>query len=143
MSNYIIDPFLCNSYSDEFTPEDFEEREEVLRLIALESEQTEQQDSETCYFCYEPIDSAKDEINWHHPKPKSEGGTETVPAHKHCHIKHHRTVRKDGLSDFQNWGKQGGRISAVDKHWAFRLKNVKDDPLYDLDRSFYQMFYSH
>jgi hypothetical protein len=91
-----------------------------------------------CGLCPRPICEGE-RVNWHHPKPRSEGGIETVAVHQQCHVEHHSKPGNDGLSDFQRWG----RLSAVDCHWAFYLKNVKDNPLYDQARSFYQMYYSH
>jgi hypothetical protein len=91
-----------------------------------------------CGLCTLPIGKSE-RVNWHHPKPRSEGGTSTVAVHQECHVEHHSTTGADGLSDFQRWGK----LSAIDCHWAFYLKGVKDNPLYDQARSFYQMYYSH
>jgi hypothetical protein len=45
-------------------------------------------------------------------------------------------------NDFREWGKQGGQISALDKHWAFTLNNVKSDPLYDQARAYYLAHYA-
>ena len=92
----------------------------------------------TCYFCNQPIDATADTINWHHfDKLRSEGGTDTAPTHKRCHVEHHSTS-----GQFREWGRIGGRISALDKHWAFTLKNVKDDPLYNQARQFNQSHYT-
>ena len=91
-----------------------------------------------CGLCQQPI-SKGERVNDHHPIYKSEGGTETVEVHEACHRRHHGAPGRDGLSDFQRWG----RLSALDRHWAFTLKNVKDHPLYEQARGFYQMFYSH
>lgn len=91
-----------------------------------------------CSLCNRPIRKGQ-RVNWHHPNPKSEGGTSTIEVHQQCHVEHHRTPRSDGISDFQRWGK----LSALDCHWAFYLKNVMDNPLYDQARSFHQMYYSH
>ena len=85
-----------------------------------------------CYFCKSEIrpDQA---INLHHPTYKSNGGTHVEPAHETCHVEYHS---KQG--DFKRWGRQ----SAATRRWAFNLKRVKDDPAYDLDRSYYLMFYA-
>lgn len=92
----------------------------------------------TCYFCNRPMDATADMINRHHfDKLRSEGGTETAPAHEQCHVEYHS---RNG--HFREWGRRGGRISAVDKHWAFHLKGVKDDPLYDQARQFNRMYYA-
>jgi hypothetical protein len=91
--------------------------------------------SAACYFCEAPIQPG-DVINRHHPVYKSRGGIETTPAHEQCHRAHHK-------EDFKEWGREGGKLSALDKHWAFTLKNVKTDPLYDQARSFNQAHYAH
>lgn len=88
-----------------------------------------------CYFCDRNV--ARDELNYHHPTPKSEGGVDTVPAHKSCHIAYH--IRE---GHFRAWGKLGGQFSAITRHWAFTLKNVKDNPAFEMDRQFYRMFYA-
>jgi hypothetical protein len=89
----------------------------------------------TCYFCNQPLELSP--INWHHPQYKSRGGIETYPAHESCHRQFHK---QNG--DFKEWGRIGGQISALDKHWAFTLKNVKDDPLYNQARQFNQAHYA-
>jgi hypothetical protein len=60
------------------------------------------------------------QVNNHHEHYKSRGGTETAPTHKECHVNLHST-----RGDFVKFGRSGGQISALDKHWAFTLKNVK------------------
>jgi hypothetical protein len=90
--------------------------------------------SAACFFCEAPIQPG--DVNMHHPVYKSRGGTETRPAHIKCHRDHHR-------EDFKEWGRIGGQISALDKHWAFTLKGVKTDPLYDQARSFNRAHYAH
>jgi len=91
----------------------------------------------TCSLCSGAI-LPGDEINLHHPTPRSEGGTLTTPTHKPCHIAFH-----SNRSDFQNWGRLGGKMSALTCRWAFNLKGVKDDPLYDCARDFNRAFYAH
>jgi hypothetical protein len=39
---------------------------------------------------------------------------------------------------FSAWG----RLSALDCHWAFYLRGVKDNPAYEPARQFYLMFYA-
>ena len=90
----------------------------------------------TCYLCTQPIDEQQ-QINWHHPHYKSLGGIETVPTHEQCHVEYHS--RK---GDFREWGRKGGEISALSKQWAFNLKGVKDDPLYEQARAFNRAFYA-
>jgi hypothetical protein len=89
-----------------------------------------------CYLCNQAIESHT-AINWHHaPTLKSAGGTTTQPTHESCHKQHHSDM-------WAVWGKIGGQISSLDKHWAFHLKNVKDDPLYEQVRQFYLAKYAH
>ncbi|WP_102959054.1 HNH endonuclease [Mangrovicella endophytica] len=35
-----------------------------------------------CWLCARPLGQR---VEWHHPKPKSRGGRETVPVHPICH----------------------------------------------------------
>ena len=37
---------------------------------------------ETCWLCHRPLGRR---VEWHHPRPKSRGGRETVPVHPICH----------------------------------------------------------
>ena len=89
----------------------------------------------TCYFCDLPIGDG--DLNNHHPTPRSEGGTATVPSHKSCHVNHHSSQ-----GHFRHWGKVGGQLSALTCRWAFTLRGVKDNPAYELHRQFYRMFYA-
>ena len=89
----------------------------------------------TCYFCNRSI--AKRQLHQHHLTPKCEGGTETAPVHKSCHINHHS---REG--HFRKWGRMGGQLSAITRRWAFYLKNVKDNPAFELDRQFYRLYYA-
>ena len=75
-----------------------------------------------CALCQGPI-TTKDRANAHHPRPRSEGGTETVPVHERCHRAHH-----SANGDFARWGRQGGLISSLDMHWLFTRKNVSASP---------------
>ncbi len=79
-----------------------------------------------------------DVVNLHHPLPRSGGGTFTQPTHRDCHVSHHSTN-----GDFASWGREGGLQSALTRRWAFNLRNVKDDPLYDTARQFNSAFYAH
>ena len=36
----------------------------------------------TCWLCARPLGRR---VEWHHPRPKSRGGRETVPIHPICH----------------------------------------------------------
>lgn len=89
----------------------------------------------TCYFCGCFIRQA--ELNYHHVVPKSQGGKDTVPSHKSCHIAHHS--RND---HFRHWGRMGGQLSALTRQWAFNLKHVKDNPAFEMDRQFYLLYYA-
>ena len=91
----------------------------------------------TCSLCLKHI-APGDEVNQHHPIYRSEGGTETGPAHKACHVELHST-----RGDFRAWGRIGGQITAATKRWSLNLKNVATHPAHDLDRAFYQSNYSH
>lgn len=90
----------------------------------------------TCELCRGDI-TATDQINYHHPEYKSNGGKRVVPSHKICHVELHRS-----RGDFREWGRLGGKLSALDKHWAFTLRGVKDDPLYEQARAFNRAAYS-
>jgi hypothetical protein len=79
-----------------------------------------------------------DVINFHHPLPKSQGGIETQPTHKDCHVEHH-----SNSGDFREWGRIGGQISALSKQWAFNLRNVRNCPAYDFARLFNRAHYAH
>ena len=69
----------------------------------------------TCCFCGKPV--SRRTLNRHHLIPKSEGGTETAPAHKRCHVKHHSQQ-----SDYQRWGRKGGQTTAQRLYWIFNLR---------------------
>jgi hypothetical protein len=86
-----------------------------------------------CYLCHLPI-AAQDEIEYHHPIYKSEGGTDVAPTHKRCHRQHHSSQ-----GDFVTWGK----MSALTRAWAFNLKHVKDNPAFNFDRAYYLANYAH
>jgi HNH endonuclease len=88
-----------------------------------------------CYFCNRSI--ALSQLHQHHIIPKSEGGTVTAPTHKACHIAHHS---KSG--HFRHWGRIGGQLAATTCRWAFTLKNIKDNPAYELHRQFYRLYYA-
>jgi hypothetical protein len=91
----------------------------------------------TCHLCQAGI-AAGDEVNLHHPTPRSQGGTRVEPTHRDCHVRFHSQS-----NHFREWGKIGGQISALSKQWAFNLRNVKDDPAYDYARQFNRAFYAH
>jgi hypothetical protein len=88
-----------------------------------------------CYFCKKFIPDG--ELNHHHITPKCEGGVETVPTHKSCHIAHH--IRE---GHFRAWGRVGGQLASITRRWAFTLRGVKDNPAYELHRQFYRLYYA-
>ena len=77
-----------------------------------------------CHFCHQPV--SRRTLNQHHIILKSEGGTETVAAHKRCHVKHHSQQ-----SDYQRWGRKGGETTAQRLYWIFNLRRGRQpaDPL--------------
>ena len=85
-----------------------------------------------CYICTLPI-GRFDVVNHHHVIYRSQGGTETAPTHKACHVRLHSEQ-----NDFREWG----RRSAQTRRWAFNLKNVRTHPAYDFDRAYYSMMYA-
>jgi hypothetical protein len=90
-----------------------------------------------CLFCQMPIQQG-DVVNQHHVIYRSQGGTETKPAHAECHRHHHSSQ-----GDFKSWGRIGGQITALTRRWAFNLKNVRTNPAYDFDRAYYRALYAH
>ncbi|MGI4757776.1 MAG: HNH endonuclease [Janthinobacterium lividum] len=49
----------------------------------------------TCALCYRQLGTR---VEWHHPVPKSEGGTQTVPVHPICHRAIHAHVSNHELA---------------------------------------------
>jgi hypothetical protein len=90
-----------------------------------------------CFICTLPI-SRFDVVNNHHVTYKSQGGTETRPTHRECHVRLHSS-----RNDFREWGRIGGLISALSRQWAFNLKNVRNDPAHEINRDFYRAMYAH
>jgi hypothetical protein len=72
-----------------------------------------------CFLCSQTLNSL-DEIEYHHPTYKSNGGVEAFPTHKSCHRNHHSSK-----GDFKEWGK----LSALTRAWSFNLLNVRTHPL--------------
>jgi hypothetical protein len=91
----------------------------------------------TCHICTQPI-NAGDVVNNHHVTYRSQGGTETKPTHKACHVALH-TVR----GDFKEWGRIGGQISALSKQWSFNLLNVRTHKAHEINRAFNRAMYAH
>jgi hypothetical protein len=90
--------------------------------------------SRRCALCGKPITRA-DRANAHHPRPRSEGGTATVPVHERCHRAHHANN-----GDFARWGRQGGLLSSLDMHFLFTLKNVRSSPTTAAARSIVRLY---
>ena len=90
-----------------------------------------------CSLCTQPI-APDDALDMHHPVYRSNGGSETTPTHKACHIALHSS-----RSDFAHWGRIGGQLSALSRQWAYNLRNVRSDPRYDIDRQFNRAMYAH
>jgi hypothetical protein len=91
----------------------------------------------TCTLCTQPI-APDDALNMHHPVYRSNGGTETEPMHKACHVALHSS-----RNDFSEWGKIGGQISALSKQWAFNLRNVRSHAAHEINRQFNRAMYAH
>jgi hypothetical protein len=89
----------------------------------------------TCALCSQPI--APGDVNRHHPAYRSQGGTETEPAHKRCHVELHRS-----RGDFKAWGRIGGQLSALNRRWSFNLLNVRTSAAHDFNRQFNRAFYA-
>lgn len=52
---------------------------------------------ERCWLCSRPLGTR---VEYHHPIPKSRGGSETVPIHPICHRTLHRTFSHAELKLF-------------------------------------------
>ena len=91
----------------------------------------------TCGLCDQAI-RPDDEINFHHPVYASQGGVETEPTHRDCHVAYH-----SAQGDFRAFGRMGGQISALSRRWSFNLKNVRTDPAHEMNRAFYTANYAH
>jgi hypothetical protein len=90
-----------------------------------------------CSLCRKPI-APDDALNMHHPVYRSQGGTETQPTHKACHVALHSS-----RNDYAEWGRVGGQISALSKQWAFNLRNVKTHAAHEINRQFCRAMYAH
>ena len=90
-----------------------------------------------CFICNQPIKPG-DEVNLHHPVYRSQGGTETRPTHKRCHVALHHA-----RGDFKSWGRIGGQISALSKQWSFNLLNVRTHQAHEINRAFNRAMYAH
>ena len=68
-----------------------------LQLLRMEQAVARAQtpDGTKCALCLRPLG---DRVEWHHRRPKSEGGTETVPVHPICHRTIHAHVSNHELA---------------------------------------------
>jgi hypothetical protein len=89
-----------------------------------------------CFFCSLPILTGQT-VNHHHIVYKSRGGRDTAPAHQSCHRAHH-----SDQGDFKAWGREGGKLTAATRVWAFNLKNVRSNPAFEMDRQYYRALYA-
>jgi hypothetical protein len=74
----------------------------------------------------------------HHPVYRSNGGTDTEPMHKACHVALH-----SNREDFARWGRIGGQKAALTLRWAFNLRHVRTHPDYAEHRHYYLMTYAN
>jgi hypothetical protein len=87
-----------------------------------------------CALCSRKI-RKHEKVNLHHTLTlRSYGGQKVAEVHETCHRNHHKSN-----GDFAAFG----RLSALDRHWAFYLKHVKDDPAHEVNRNFYWLYYSN
>jgi hypothetical protein len=75
-----------------------------------------------CFICTLPI-GKYEVVNHHHVTYKSQGGTETQPTHRECHVRLHSS-----RNDFAEWGKKGGLETAARGWWIFNLKRGTNPP---------------
>lgn len=54
-------------------------------------------ESSVCALCHRPLGAR---VEWHHPVPKSEGGTATVPVHPICHRTIHAHLSNHDLAKY-------------------------------------------
>jgi hypothetical protein len=90
-----------------------------------------------CAICALPINQG-DVMNQHHVVYQSQGGTETQPTHKACHVALHSS-----RNDFKVWGRRGGQISALSRQWAHNLRNVREHKAHEINRAFNRAMYAH
>jgi hypothetical protein len=76
----------------------------------------------SCFICTLPI-GKYDVVNHHHVIYRSQGGTETEPAHRECHVRLHSS-----RNDFREWGRKGGLETARLGWWIWNLKRGANPP---------------
>src|SRR5436853_2282360 len=86
-----------------------------------------------CALCTRRIRKSEKTNLRHTPTLRSHGGEAVIEVHETCHRNHHKSN-----GDFAAWG----RLSALDCHWAFTLRGVKDNLAYEPAREFYRLYYS-
>lgn len=91
-----------------------------------------------CLLCRLPILTGQEVHQHHHEVLKSQGGTATAPVHGNCHRQHHSSN-----GQFAEWGREGGKITAITRRWSFNLRHVKDNPAFEFDRQYYRTLYAH
>ena len=70
----------------------------------------------------------KTTIELHHEPPRCEGGTETIPLCRRCHMARH--VR---CNDFARWGQRGGQKTAANPaNWKRNLKQFRASEKFDV-----------
>ena len=70
-------------------------RKQELAEAERRAEREAQPAGSACALCARPLGSR---VEWHHPVPKSEGGTVTVPVHPICHRAIHAHVSNHELA---------------------------------------------
>jgi hypothetical protein len=92
-----------------------------LAVAAGERRAAEAEPPPVCALCARPLGA---KVEWHHPVPKAEGGTATVPVHPICHRAIHAALTNAQLA------KEGGNMVALAAHPALAafLRWVADKP---------------
>ena len=92
-----------------------------LAMAAGERRAAEAPPPPVCALCARPLGA---KVEWHHPVPKAEGGTATVPVHPICHRAIHAALTNAELA------RQGGDMAALAAHPALAafMRWVADKP---------------
>ena len=92
-----------------------------LAVAAGERRAAEAPPPPVCALCARPLG---EKVEWHHPVPKAEGGTTTVPVHPICHRAIHAALTNAELA------RLGGDMPALAVHPALVpfLRWVADKP---------------
>ncbi|SKA07070.1 HNH endonuclease [Consotaella salsifontis] len=78
---------------------------------------------ETCWLCARPLGRR---VEWHHPRPKSRGGRETVPIHPICHRTLHATFTNVELARMEEEGKDLTRHPRLARFLAWIARKPPD-----------------